>query len=120
MGGVKNHIIDAISDTSDSNLRAVLLLMLQVLDEIGTKIDRMANDEEAIRNVVLEAHADDHNKHHEWIRDKIHHEIHTAEQHQNKQVDLFYSTVEKVLWVAVGVIISKWSAISDGLSKILG
>jgi len=41
--------------------------MLGVLDTIGTKIDTILRDEQALRESVLNGHAATHDEHHRWI-----------------------------------------------------
>lgn len=63
----KAAILKAISDCGDDNMRAILLLMLAVLEEIGSKIDAVMSDEKAIREIVLNGHTAVHDDDHEWI-----------------------------------------------------
>lgn len=68
---IKQDIMAAIGRTDDPTMKAVLLLLLGVLEEIGGKIDAMRADEVGLREAVLNGHAEDHNKHHEWIAKQI-------------------------------------------------
>jgi len=63
----KPAIIKAIADCKDDNMRAVLLLMLAVLEEIGAKIDMVMSDEKTIREMVLNGHSAVHDDDHVWI-----------------------------------------------------
>ena len=63
----KPAILKAIADCKDDNMRAVLLLMLAVLEEIGSKIDSVMSDEKTIREMVLNGHSGIHDNDHEWI-----------------------------------------------------
>jgi hypothetical protein len=62
------EIMNAIGKTDDHNLKMVLLLMLGVMEEIGTKIDSIYEDKDYLRSTVLNGHADIHHSDHEWIR----------------------------------------------------
>ncbi|MBI5920263.1 MAG: hypothetical protein HY847_01290 [Betaproteobacteria bacterium] len=66
---VKGEILSAIGKTDDPNIKAVLLLMLGVLEEIGGKIDSMMSDE--VRKAVLNGHESVHNEHHVWIAERM-------------------------------------------------
>lgn len=68
---LKGEILSSIAKTDDSNLKMVLLLMLGVLDEIGSKIDSVMTDERAIKNIVLNGHSNKHHDHHDWVDRKI-------------------------------------------------
>jgi hypothetical protein len=63
----KPAILKAIADCKDDNMRAVLLLMLAVLEEIGSKIDAAMSDERTLREMVLNGHSGVHDGDHEWI-----------------------------------------------------
>lgn len=65
----RDKIIDAIGNTKDDDLRAVLMIMLAILEEISQKIDSVLEDEESIRNTVLNGEAKDHPSDHQFIRD---------------------------------------------------
>lgn len=66
---VKSEILSAIGKTDDPNIKAVLLLMLGVLEEIGGKIDSMMTVE--VRKAVLNGHESVHNEHHIWIAGRM-------------------------------------------------
>jgi hypothetical protein len=63
----KNRIMQSIADCKDDSLRAVLLLLLAVLEEIGGKIDIVMRDEKTLREIVLNGHTATHDSDHEWI-----------------------------------------------------
>lgn len=63
----KDRIVAAIAECSDNNLRAVLLLMLAVLEEIGEKIDIAMSDEKSLRELVLNGHSEVHSDDHDWL-----------------------------------------------------
>ena len=69
----KEKIVDEIQKTNDPNLKAVLLLMMAVLEEIGDKIDTVISDEQALRETVLNGHEPVHHSHHDWIANRISH-----------------------------------------------
>lgn len=63
----KDRIVQAIAACQDDGLRAVLLLLLAVLEEIGSKIDTVMHDEKALREIVLNGHTSTHEADHDWI-----------------------------------------------------
>ena len=65
--GTKSKIMQAIADCSDNNMRAVLLLMLGTLEEIGEKIDLAMKDEKSLRDLVLNGYSEIHNDDHDWL-----------------------------------------------------
>ncbi len=67
----RSEIIKAIAATTDQNLKTVLLLLLGVLEELGGKIDAMRADEVGLKEAVLNGHSDKHNKHHDWIEERM-------------------------------------------------
>ena len=67
----QSEIIKAIAATQDQNLKTVLLLLLGVLEELGSKIDAMRADEVGLKEAVLNGHSDKHNKHHDWIEERM-------------------------------------------------
>lgn len=66
---VKGAIMEQIAKTSDENMRTVLLLLLGVLEHIGSKIDNFSRDETTIKTLVLNGHVDNHHSDHDWIRE---------------------------------------------------
>lgn len=74
----KSEILKEIAKTDDQNIKAVLLLLLGVLEFTGDKIDGVSKqletllrDEQAMRVAVLNGHEPVHHKHHEWIEDRM-------------------------------------------------
>lgn len=67
----KSGIIKAISETNDPAMKTVLLLLLGVFEEIGGKIDFVLKNEHAIRKIVLNGHALNHDRDHEWLDRRI-------------------------------------------------
>lgn len=66
----KQGILNAIANTNDTNLKTVLLLMLNMTEEIGSKIDRIYTNKALLRDTVLNGHADVHHDDHEWISER--------------------------------------------------
>ena len=64
---LEERIMQAILDCSDDNLRVVLMLMLGILKEIGTKIDTAMSDEKSLREMVLNGHMETHDDDHAWL-----------------------------------------------------
>jgi hypothetical protein len=71
---VRSEILAAIAKTEDANLKMILLLMLGVLEEIGSKIDTVISDEQSLRDTVLNGHAPKHHAHHDWIEQRMNHQ----------------------------------------------
>lgn len=67
----KSEILSAIAKTDDPAMKTVLLLLLGVFEEIGSKIDIFLNNERAIRETVLNGHEPVHHNHHEWLAHRI-------------------------------------------------
>jgi len=63
----KSGIMKAIAETQDQNLKTILLLLLGVLEELGGKIDAIAADEKGLREAVLNGHAENHDRDHEFV-----------------------------------------------------
>lgn len=68
---VKSEILAAIAKTNDENMKMILLLMLGVLEEIGSKVDAVLKDEQSLRDTVLNGHAMNHDRHHEWVERRM-------------------------------------------------
>ena len=68
---VRAEILSKIAETRDDTLRTILLLLLGVLDEIGSKIDNVMKDDATIKKLVLEHHAESHAGHHDYLNGKI-------------------------------------------------
>lgn len=94
----KSEILKAIADTGDKNLKTILLLLLGVLEELGTKIDAMGSDERALREVVLNGHEEVHHGHHEWVAKKIKQEEADAENAKASKRKIRDGMIEKLLW----------------------
>jgi hypothetical protein len=63
----RDKIIEAIAATKDDNLRAVLMIMLAVLEEIGAKVDSVLADEATLKAIVLNGTSGVHEDDHKWI-----------------------------------------------------
>jgi hypothetical protein len=124
----KPAILKAVAECKDDNLRAVLLLMLAVLEEIGSKIDAVMSDEKTIREMVLNGHSAVHDSDHEWIsqcrdnrvdeicawaREKMHRE--EVEASSKRRVS---EGIAEKIFIAVGSILTTWLVL--GMMKSLG
>lgn len=75
---LRARIIHSIEECEDKSLKLVLLLMLELLDSIGEKIDTILRDERTLQELVLNGdantHAQEHeewrNFHREWAKEK--------------------------------------------------
>jgi len=120
--GVKDQIVAAIAATEDKNIKVVLLMMLGLLDEIGTKIDTVLNDEKGLRDAVLNGHEPVHNTHHEyiarriiyedddaaqrrWVSRKMKEEMDDAKSDKDAKRSVKYNIIERVLWAVLTIII---------------
>lgn len=68
-----------IAKEDDKDRRTLLMLLLGVLEAnmeglaaIGKKIDNLLSDEQALRATVLNGHAENHDRDHEWVAIQIH------------------------------------------------
>lgn len=66
---VKHEILSAIGKEDDPRMKTILLLMLGVLEEIGSKIDAVVSNEAALRVTVLNGHAAYHDKDHDFLKE---------------------------------------------------
>lgn len=67
---LKQDIMAAIGNTNDPNMKAVLLFMLGMMEEIVGKIDAMRADEQGLREAVLNGHTQNHDSDHNWVQDR--------------------------------------------------
>lgn len=67
----KSGILKAINETNDPAMKTVLLLLLGVFEEIGSKIDNFVENEKSLRSMVLNGHEPVHHAHHEWLENRI-------------------------------------------------
>lgn len=72
---VKSSIMAALEETEDKAMRTILLLMLGVFEHVGgeltglnAKLDAILADERALKDKVLNGHADHHDADHEFIQ----------------------------------------------------
>jgi len=71
---VKSAILSEIAKTDDSQMKTILLLMLGVLEEIGSKIDlAIDNEKKMMKSFVLNGHEENHHLHHDWIAQRLKH-----------------------------------------------
>ncbi len=63
----KSKIQQALAEENDPKFRAIIMLMLATIEDIGRKIDDFRNDEKSLRDAVLNGHAHVHDSDHEWI-----------------------------------------------------
>ena len=136
------EIMNAIGKTDDHNLKMILLLMLGIMEEIGSKIDNIYDDKARLRAEVLNGHADIHHSDHEWIkhyrmenvqRMKIIERIEPVvlwaetkilEEKENKKLvkagvaEVITGVVEKAVWVLIGVAVTVTISIITGIPPI--
>lgn len=97
---VKSEILSAIAKTDDQNMKSLLLLMLGVLEDIGSKIDKALSDEKALRETVLNGHEPVHHLHHEWVSKKLAEEEENGDSARKIRDHL----IEKVIWAALSFV----------------
>jgi tRNA G18 (ribose-2'-O)-methylase SpoU len=75
---LKDEIVSSMAQVEDKHHRVVLSLMIRIMGtqerfihEIFQKLDTLIQDEERIREIVLNGHMENHSKHHEWLQRKI-------------------------------------------------
>lgn len=121
---VKSEIMSSIGKTEDPQLKMILLLMLGVLEEIGSKIDGALADRKALRESVLNGHADTHHDDHEWVKERrrsdseinalisramplmVWGEAKMTDERNNKNHigKMLFDTAGKAIWVLLGVV----------------
>jgi hypothetical protein len=74
----RKQILDAATAMENKDLRTVLMFLVTVLDEqgskideLGSKIDKMRADEKGLRDAVLNGHSGHHDQHHAWVARQI-------------------------------------------------
>lgn len=68
---MRDETLVAISNIDDKTVKSILLAMLGMIEEIGTRINQMRADERGLREVVLNGYEPVHHEHHEWVAAKI-------------------------------------------------
>lgn len=66
----RERIVTALATMTDPNMKAVLLLLLAVLEELGDKIEALRADEQGLRESVLNGHSATHGADHDWVTDR--------------------------------------------------
>lgn len=84
---VASELKAKIAKENDEERRTVLMLLLGVfeaniagLDMISKKIDSLINDEQALRATVLNGHAENHDRDHEYVGHLFQHRESAAEE----------------------------------------
>lgn len=98
---IKAQIMSAISKTDNTEMKLVMLLMLQVVDEIGGKIDNVLADEKQMREAVLNGHAPVHHAHHEWIGEKIKKEADQEQSDIDSKRSIRDDIISKLVWAVL-------------------
>lgn len=117
----KDDIISAITKTEDANMKAVLILLYGVLEEISSKIDSMAADEKGLRAAVLNGHEPVHHDHHEWVARQLKYDESNTEHHKwvaKKMIEeeedakaakeskraIRNNLIERAIWVVISIL----------------
>jgi len=103
---IKAQIMAVISKTDNTEMKLVMLLMLQVVDEIGGKIDNVLSDEKQMREAVLNGHAPVHHDHHVWIEGKIKTEAEQEKADSYSKRKIRDDIVSKILWAVLSAAIT--------------
>lgn len=93
----KTEIMSVIAKTDDPNLKTMAILMLAVLEEIGSEIRAMRADEQGLREAVLNGHTQVHDAHHEWVDRQIQQEKEEAAAEKDSKRKIRDGLIEKVL-----------------------
>ncbi len=91
-------IMAAIATMQDPNQRAVLMLLLKVLDDIGAKIDAVLADENKLREMVLNGHSEQHDEHHVWVQRQIIHDEDHLRHHRWVQEHIEHGCDDVCAW----------------------
>lgn len=101
---LKTEIVKAIARTNDDGQKAVMLLLLKVMAEIGEKIDALMN-EKGLRDAVLNGHEHVHDAHHEWVARKIKEEAdEAAAEKQSKRKIRDELLINILKWAGITVL----------------
>jgi len=68
---LRTRIMQGIEECEDRNTKVVLLMLLEVLDSIGRKIDAVMRDEETLRELVLNGDSHTHVEEHRRLREVL-------------------------------------------------
>lgn len=120
----RDEILDALAAVADPSQRVILTILLRVVDEISSKIDRVLADEERLRMIVLGEFSHAHAVHHKYIEDLI--AAYPATQRAVKQMqDTHHAEAGHCAFAAEHIAKDKassgrWNRIADGvLEKIV-
>lgn len=102
----KTDIMAVIAKTDDQNMKAVLILMLAVLEEISDEIRAMRSDEVGLREAVLNGHTHVHDAHHEWVCEKIRQEKEEFSDDKHSRRKIRDALIERALWAALVVLLA--------------
>ena len=97
MSDTRQQVLAAIATVDDGAHKTILLLLLQVMEEIGSKIDKVFADEPRIKAIALNGHAADFDILCGWVRRKIREEeVNTTSFRKIRD-----GMIEKVLWAGL-------------------
>lgn len=75
---VASELKAVIARENDEDRRMLLMLLLGVfeanlagIDALSKKLDALRSDEQGLREAVLNGHSERHDKHHDWIEDRM-------------------------------------------------
>lgn len=77
---LKSDLMAEIAKTNDPAMRSILALLVGVFEVVIGKLDEMAADEKGLREAVLNGHAENHDRDHDWISEQIHYKKQAAEE----------------------------------------
>jgi len=108
--GLKDDILTAIDEATDPNMRTIMVFLAKMFDDLSTKIDSVLSNEAAMRQMVLNGHADKHHAHHEWVAKKISDEADGAASRRRVTdgviTQLVTTTIKGLIWaVLLGLVV---------------
>lgn len=77
---LKADLMAEIAKTNDPSMRSLLALLVGVFEVLIGKLDEMAADEKGLREAVLNGHAENHDRDHNWIAEQIDYKKQAAEE----------------------------------------
>jgi len=78
MEQLRSELLTSMARVEDEHFRVIISLMIRMMfthenfmNSVYTKLNKIIEDEDRIRDIVLNGHVDNHSEHHNWIETKI-------------------------------------------------
>lgn len=78
MEQLRSELLTSMARVEDEHFRIIISLMIRMMfthenfmNSVYTKLNKIIEDEDRIRDIVLNGHVDTHSEHHNWIETKI-------------------------------------------------